>query len=177
MKVFVLSVLSVVIVGCSFFSKTKNTIYTLDRVPGTVVAARGTPIAINSVELPPGLDRKEIAVRKANNLLDVRSNELWSSTFSDQVLHTLAFDLADRLPPGMMILPGDTKPANVHGLDIVFEELAAGPDNKVTIDARIGARTEHVEAPITSLDSASVATGMSQALAQLADRIVATMGR
>jgi uncharacterized lipoprotein YmbA len=165
------------LIGCSFFSKTKNTIYTLDRVPGTAVAARGTPIAINSVELPPGLDRKEIAVRKANNQLDVRSNELWSSTFSDQVLHTLAFDLADRLPAGMMILPGDTKPASVRGLDVVFEELGAGPENKVTIDARIGARTEHVEVPITSLDSANVATGISEGLAQLADRIVATMGR
>jgi len=177
MKPFVLFVLFVGISGCSFFSKTKNTIYTLDRVPGTVVAVRGTPIAINSVELPPGLDRKEIAVRKANNQLDVRSNELWSSTLSDQVLHTLAFDLADRLPAGMMILPGETKPASVHGLDIVFEELAAGPDNKVTIDARIGARTEHIEVPITSLDSANLASGTSQALAQLADRIVATMGR
>ncbi|HLJ74547.1 MAG TPA: ABC-type transport auxiliary lipoprotein family protein, partial [Thermoanaerobaculia bacterium] len=107
----------------------------------------------------------------------VRSNELWSSTLSDQVLHTLAFDLADRLPAGMMILPGETKPASVHGLDIVFEQLAAGPDNKVTIDARIGARTEHIEVPITSLDSANLASGTSQALAQLADRIVATMGR
>ena len=175
MKRFVLFLLFVV--SCSFFSKTKNTIYTLDRVPGTVVSARGTPIAISSIELPPGLDRKEVAVRKANNQLDVRSSQLWSSTLSDQALHTLAFDLADRLPAGMMILPGDTKPASVHAIDVVFEELAAGPDNKVTIDARIGARTEHIEVPIASLDSANVASGTSQALAQLADRIVATMGR
>jgi uncharacterized lipoprotein YmbA len=177
MKRFVPFVLFVVISGCSFFSKTKNTIYTLDRVPGTAVAARGTPIAINSIELPPGLDRKEIVVRKANNQLDVRSNQLWASTFSDQVLHTLAYDIADRLPAGMMILPGDTKPASVHAMDIVFEELAAGPDNKVTLDARINARTEHIEVPISSLDSAQVASGIGQALAQLADRIVATMAR
>jgi hypothetical protein len=77
----------------------------------------------------------------------------------------------------MMILPGDTKPANVRAIDVVFEELAAGPDNKVAIDAHIGTRTEHVEVPIASLDSANVASGTSQALAQLADRIVATMGR
>src|SRR5207248_3116012 len=99
-------------VSCSFFSKTKNTIYTIDRVPPAAApaAVRGTPIAINSIELPAGFDRKEVVVRKANNQLDVRGTQQWPASLSDVVLHTLAFDLADRLPPGMMILPGATKP-------------------------------------------------------------------
>ena len=159
--------------GCSFFSKTKSTIYTLDRVPGQVTNARGTPIAINAIELPAGFDRKEIVVRKANSQLDVRGTQQWPATLSDVVLHTLAFDLADRLPPGMMILPGDMKPASVRAMDVVFEDLSAGPDAKVVVDARIGTTPQHIEVPITSLDSQNVATGLSQALAQLADRIVA----
>jgi uncharacterized lipoprotein YmbA len=173
MKISVLSVLSVVMMGCSFFSKTKSDIYTLDRVPGQVVAAKGTPIAINSIELPAGFDRKEIVARKANNQLEVRGTQQWPATLSDVVLHTLAFDLADRLPAGMMILPGDTKPASVRAIDIVFEDLAAGPDAKIVLDARIGTTPEHIEVPIPSLNSQNVASGMSQALAQLADRIVA----
>jgi uncharacterized lipoprotein YmbA len=173
MKISVLSVLSVVMIGCSFFSKTKNTIYTLDRVPGQVVEAKGTPIAINTIELPAGFDRKEIVVRKANNQLDVRATEQWPATLSDVVLHTLAFDLADRLPAGMMILPGDTRPPSVHAIDVVFEDFSAGPDAKIVVDVRIGKTPTRIEAPITSLSSQSVAGGMSQALAQLADRIVA----
>lgn len=163
----------VLLAGCSFFSKTKNNIYTIDRVPGQVVTARGTPIAINSIELPAGFDRKEVVVRKANNQLDVRGTQQWPATLSDVVLHTLAFDLADRLPAGMMILPGATKPAAVHGMDVVFEDFSAGPDAKVTLDVRMGTARDHIEVPVTSLNSADVATGMSQALAQLADHIVA----
>ena len=172
MKRFVLFILFVVI-GCSFFSKTKNNIYTLDRVPAQVTNVLGTPIAINSIELPAGFDRKEIVVRKANNQLDVRGTQQWPATLSDVALHTLAFDLADRLPAGMMILPGDTPPASVRRLDVVFEDLSAGPDSKIVLDARIGATPAHIEVPIQSLDSQNVASGMSQALAQLADRIVA----
>jgi len=159
--------------SCSFFSKTKSTIYTIDRVPSQVTAARTTPMAINSIELPAGFDRKEIVVRKANNQLDVRGTEQWPATLSDVVLHTLAYDLADRLPAGMMILPGATKPASAKSIDIVFEDLSAGPDPKVVLDARIGSARERIEVPVTSLKSADVATGMSQALAQLADRLVA----
>jgi uncharacterized lipoprotein YmbA len=165
----------ILLTSCSFFSKTKSAIYTIDRIPPAVApaAVRGTPIAINSVELPAGFDRKEVVVRKANNQLDVRGTQQWPATLSDVVLHTLAFDLADRLPPGMMILPGATKPASVHGIDVVFEDLSAGPDAKVTLDARMGTAREHIEVPVPSLDSANVATGMSQALGQLADHIAA----
>jgi len=163
--------------GCSFFSKTKNNIYSLDRIPGTPVAARGTPLAIESLELPPDVDRREIVVRKVDHLLDVRSNELWSADLKPLVLHTLAFDLASRLPEGMVILPGQTVPAAMRPIDVVFEELAAGPDQKVVLDARwkLDNITHHetIAVDIPSLDSKSVAAGMSQAVAQLAERIAA----
>jgi uncharacterized lipoprotein YmbA len=160
-------------VGCSFFGKgTKSQIYSLDRVPGAAVAISGAPVGIDSIELPPGFDRKEIVVRKANNELDVRGTQQWGAVLSQEVLHTLAFDLAARLPAGMVIMPGTAKPANMRSIDVAFEDLAAGPDAKVTLDARWGgAHHEHIEVPIPSLDSANVASGTSQALAQLADRI------
>jgi uncharacterized lipoprotein YmbA len=166
--------------GCSFFSRTKNNIYSIDRIPGTPVAMRGTPLGIESLELPPGVDRREIVVRKADQKLDVRSNELWSADLKPLVLHTLAFDLASRLPEGMVVLPGETKPAAMRPIDVVFEQLAAGPDPKVVLDARwkLDNVTHHesIAVDIPSLDSKNVATGMSQALAQLADRIAASHG-
>jgi uncharacterized lipoprotein YmbA len=160
--------------GCSFFSKTKSQIYSLERIPGAAVTIAGAPVGIDSIELPPGFDRKEIVVRKANNQLDVRGTQQWGAVLSEEVLHTLAFDLAARLPAGMVIMPGTAKPAAMRGIDVAFEELAAGPDAKVVVDARWGGgHHEHIEVPIPSLDSANVATGTSQALAQLADRIAA----
>ena len=162
--------------GCSFFSRTKNNIYSLDVIKGTAVSpARGTPVGIESLELPPGLDRREIVVRKADHQLEVRPNELWSAGLQSLVLHTLAFDLASRMPEGMVILPGEVKPAAMRPIDITFEELSAGPDNKVTLDAHWKldnvAHHETIAIEIPSVDSKNVAVGMSQALAALADRI------
>jgi len=165
---------ALLLAGCSFFSKTKSQIYSLERIPGTVVAITGVPIAIDNVDLPPGFDRKDIVVRKPNNQLDVRGTQQWGATLSQEVLHTLAFDLAARLPAGMVILPGAIKPATVRSIDVAFEEIAAGPDAKVVVDARWDRmHHERIEVPIASLDSANVASGMSQALATLADRIAA----
>lgn len=166
--------LIVLLTGCSFFSKTKSQIYSLERIPGSPVALSGAPVAIDNLELPPGFDRKDIVVRKAGSELDVRGTQQWAATLSEEVLHTLAFDLASRLPAGMVILPGAVKPATVRSIDVAFEEIAAGPDAKVVVEARWGGtRHERIEVPIASLDSANVAGGISQALATLADRIAA----
>jgi uncharacterized lipoprotein YmbA len=172
-------VVLVLLSGCSFFSKSKSTVYSIDRVTPAAVtsAARGVPFGIDNVELPPGVDRREIVVRKANHQLDIRSNELWSASLQDLVVHTLAYDLAARLPEGMLILPGETRPASMRTIDVTFEELAAGPDARVHVDARWKAggvaHHEQFAVDIPATDSASVATGMSQALAVLADRIAA----
>ena len=180
-------VLTLFLTGCSFFSKSQSRFYSLDRIPpaAPASAARGLPIGIDSIELPPGLDRREIVVRKADHQLDVRPAEQWSASLQPLVLHTLAFDLASRLPEGTVILPGETKPAGAtRSIDIAFEELAAGPDAKVVLDARWIVRTagqpdaahrEQIAINIPSLDSANIAAGMSQAIAALADRIAAQL--
>ena len=181
-------VLTLLLTGCSFFSKTQSKFYSLDRIPPATppAAIQGLPVAIDGIELPPGLDRREIVVRKADHQLDVRPNEQWSALLQPLVLHTLAFDLADRLPEGMLILPGAAKPSGaLRSIDVVLEELAAGPDAKVVLDGRWVLRIagqpdvtrhERIVVDIASLDSANVASGVSQALAQLADRIAAGLG-
>src|SRR6185503_17842991 len=95
--------LTVLMVGCSFFSRSKNTIYSLERIPpaAPVATVRGLPVGIDSVELPPGFDRREVVVRKADQQLDVRSTQQWSASLQEMVLHTLAFDLANRVTEGM----------------------------------------------------------------------------
>jgi uncharacterized lipoprotein YmbA len=177
--------------ACSFFSQSKNNFYALDPVSptGPVVTMHGVAVGIGGIELPPGLDRRELVVRKADQQLDVRSTEQWAASLQPLVLHALAVDLARRLPEGTVILPGEAKPAGgVRSIDVVFEELAAGPDAKITVDAswvvhelvRDGSRPEvshheHFTVDTGTLDSAKIATGMSQAIAVLADRIAAQL--
>jgi len=177
--------LTLLLAGCGFFSKTQSKFYSLDRLPPAAppVATRGLPVAIDGVELPPGLDRREIVVRLANQQLQVRSNEQWSASLQPLVLHTLAYDVADRLPEGMVILPGATRPSGaVRAIDVVFEDFMAGPDAKVVLDGRwivrVSGQTdvthhERISIDIPSLDSPNVASGTSQAVAAFAERIAA----
>lgn len=181
MKIRGALLLMLLVTGCGFFSKSKSTVYTIEKIPGTALTRTGTPVGIDVVELPPGLDRREVVVRQPEHKLDIRGNELWSASLEEMVLHTLAFDLASRLPEGMVILPGQVKPAtNVRGIDVVVEDFAAGPENRVVLNARWILREngradvthrEQIAIDVPSLTSANVATGFSQALAALADRI------
>ena len=171
--------------GCGFFSKSAPPkLYSLDRVAPAAVSATPAllPIGIDSVELPPGVDRREMAVRQPDNRLEVRSSEQWSAPFKEIVLHTLAFDLAARLPVGSVIVPGETKPAAMRAIDVAFEELAAHADRTVVLDARWIVREpgrpevahhDRIVVNVPSLDAAQIATGISQALAGLADRMAA----
>ena len=171
--------------GCSFFSRSKPPQYfSLDVVPGTAVAARATRVGIGTVELPPGFDRREIVVRQANQQLEVRESQLWSATLGQLVMHTLAFDVASRLPQGMMVLPGEARPPAIRTIDVAFENLAAGPGNSVTLDAHWVlhdpgradvSHLEHIAIDVPSTGGADVASGMSRALAALADRISAQL--
>ena len=173
--------------GCGFLRRPEVHHYALEPITPAAPAAAvaGPPLGVDAVELPPGLDRREIVVRRADHRLDVRGTELWAASLETMVLHTLAFDLAGRLPAGMVVLPGQAQPAGgMWAIDVAFAELAAGPERQVVLDARwtlrapgaadLGGRARIVE-PLASLDSAEIAAGTSRALAALADRIVAEL--
>ena len=181
-----LAPLLLLLAGCGFFSKSAPPkLYSLDRLPPTAppaAAVRALPIGIDAVELPPGIDRREIVVRQPDHRLEVRGGEQWSAPFKNLVLHTLAFDLAARLPVGMVIVPGEAKPATMRSIDVAFEELAALSDRTVVADARWVlhepgrpdiAHRDRLVVNVASLDAAQIATGISQALAGLADRMAA----
>jgi uncharacterized lipoprotein YmbA len=176
--------LALLIGGCGFFKAQQKEYFALDSVPPAAApaAVSGSPIGIGSVELPPAIDRREIVVREEDQRLELRGRELWAGPLESMVVHTLAFDLADRLPEGMVVLPGQAKPAGaMRSIYVVIETMEAGPQNALVLDARwsVGATTpatarhERIEVPLASLDSGAIATGTSTALGILADRIVA----
>ena len=133
------------------------------------------PVGIDALELPPGLDRRGIVLRGADHKVEVRGTNQWTSDLQEMVLHTLAFDLANRLPEGMVVLPGQPKPNAMRPISIAFDDLAAGPDKVFVLDARwtLGDVTHHerITMQLQSVDSPAIVTAMNQALATLADRI------
>lgn len=173
--------------GCGFFKKTQSQFFSLATIPPATAAAAasGLPVGIDGVELPPGIDRREIVVRSAGGELKVRGTEQWAAPLEEMVMHTLAFDLANRLPAGMVVLPGQAKPTGaMRSLYVVFEDLAAGEDSEFVLDARWVLTTpggsertgrERITVPLPSLDSGQIVTGKSQALATLAERILAAI--
>lgn len=178
--------LAMLVAGCGFLKPQQKKYYALEAVPPAAPAAtlQGPPIGIGSVELPPGIDRREIVVREKEQRLELRGRDLWASPLEAMVVHTLAFDLANRLPVGMVVLPGALKPAGaMRSLYVIIETFEAGPESALVLDARwsIGpvtpasTRRERIEIPLESLESAAIANGMSRALGVLADRVVAQL--
>ena len=92
--------LTALLAGCGLFSRPKNTFYSLQTIPATAPTATappavvtGAPVGIDSVELPPGLDRRDLFVRGAEHKVDVRGTNQWTAPLHEMVVHTLAFDL------------------------------------------------------------------------------------
>ncbi len=176
---------ALLLAGCGFFNRAKSRIFSLERTaPAAPVVVRGLPVGIDAFELPPGFDRKDIVVRNRDLTVEVRERDQWSGAFEPMVLHTLASNLADRLPNGMVVLPGQAKPLAMRSIDIVFEDLAATADRAIVVDARWTLRErgtpdvafhEQMRVDLESVESAAIAAGMSRALGQLADRIAAQL--
>ena len=176
-----LVIVAIVLSGCGIFSRPPNTFYSLQTSGGQAIVpvpADAPPIGIDGIELPPGLDRRGVVVREEDGKLDVRGRNQWAGPLEDMVIHTLAFNLARRLPEGMVVLPGQAKPAGaMRSIFIVFEELAPGPEPVFVLDARWTmsgtSHHERITVPMESLDSDDVVAAMSQSLATLSDRIAA----
>jgi uncharacterized lipoprotein YmbA len=178
--------LVVLVSGCGFLKRPQNQFWSLDTVPpaGAPRTIGGVPLGVDGIELPPGIDRRGIVVREAGNRIDERGTHQWASPLEAMVIHTLSFDLASRLTEGMVVLPGQAKPAAMRSLYVTFEDLAPGPDNVFVLDARwvitgtgIEEMTGHerITVNMPSLDNEHVVAAMSSALGTLADRIVATL--
>ena len=141
-----------------------------------MAAASGAPIAIDAIELPPALARRGIVVRDEHGKLEVRGTHQWAAPLEDMVAHTLAFNLANRLPEGMVVLPGQPKPGGaIRSLAVVFEDLSPGPGGVFVLDARWvlanAVHDERITVELPSTESSDIVSAMSQALATLADRI------
>ncbi|MGA7616883.1 MAG: PqiC family protein [Thermoanaerobaculia bacterium] len=171
--------------GCSIFSRPKNQFYQLEIIPpaGAVAGVSGLPVGVDPIELPPEIVRNGIVVEQKDQKLDVRGTEQWGAPFQEMFTHAIAFDLAARLPEGMVVLPGQVKPpsGSMRPIGLNVARFAAGPGPVVVLDAHwiLGGVSHHetIRVALQSLDTPDVVSGMSRAVGELADSIAAGLAR
>lgn len=162
--------------------------YTLEPIPpaqqDASKPALKLPVEVGDPSIPPEIDRDAVVVSTGGDQLDVSSNDQWGGPVGKLIRQSLTADLTARLAPGSVLAPGTPAPkrglhvitlnvthfmADTSGhvaLDVSWSLLPAGSSNVI----RQGHETISVQGP--SGGSGTAAAGMSQALAQLADRLV-----
>jgi len=191
----IFAVLAVVLAACS---SAPTRFHTLDPVPPGSAAAKprpAVPVRVDSVTVPPELDRPQIVRRAGPGRLDLADGDRWAGALDELARRALAADLALRLPAGAMVRADDpAPPASLHRLDVVIERFEGALGGPVSLDAHwtlLGAAPgqqqerqalaqgeERIEVPVEMSAGADVdgtVTAMSAALGVLADRIAAVM--
>ena len=161
--------------------------YTLEPIPPQQDAAKSAlhpPIEVGDPGVPPEIDRDAVVVSAGGGRLDVSSTDQWGGPIGKLIRQCLTTDLTTRLAPGSVLAPG--APAPKSGLRVVsvhVERFIADTGGHVVLDASwsvlpagssnvIRQGHEQISVQGASGGSDAAAAGMSQALAQLADRLV-----
>ena len=172
--------------GCGQSASTQ--FYTLRPVAPAagVRAAPALPIRIARVEVPGSFDRPEIVREQDGNQLKVDDLSHWSASLGQLMRAALVENLIKRLPNGQIVPVDAPKPAAV--IEISVEIVAIHETaNSLSIQAT-WTQTRPSAADSTTVQGASFSVPMAnrtngayadslgQALAQLADAIVARLG-
>lgn len=156
------------------------------------VAPRSTPrpyqgpeVRVDAVHIPPSLDRMEIVGDVAAGELEISDLEHWSASLGQMARQTLSADLAARMPAGRLIFPHLPKPEGAMGISVDVLNFNAAHDD-ADLDASwvftsadsartCGGGTASLQTHRSTVGAAAIVRGWSALLAQLADRIVATL--
>lgn len=173
-------------VGCA--SSPQARFYTLEpRASGQAPAAlAGPPVSVADVELPPTLDRRKLVYRTASAEVAIQPYERWSAPLDLMIRRTLATNLARRLQPGAVVLPGQPEPPDgFRSIVVVVERFAPGPDGHVSLRANwylqdLEGRLSHRQRETVRVEAGGntgerAAAAMSDALAELARRMADTL--
>jgi uncharacterized lipoprotein YmbA len=164
--------------------------YTLTEVPATtrIPAADDTlPVRLDRVTIPTELDRSQLVRRIDATRLQIIDGDRWAAPLDDTIRRVLSGDLAARLPPGMVANPNEPSIGEKRQLlSVDIAEFYGDAACTVTLrvawllkqpDSQSSRGTEEVRIPATGDCSGAGAlpSAMSQALAQLSDRIAAAI--
>jgi uncharacterized lipoprotein YmbA len=155
--------------------------------PGAPNAYQGPALRVDSVTVPPAFDRLELVTETRPAQLKIEDLDEWSAPLVDEARQTLSADLIARLPAGRVIFPHLMKPEGTLGLSVDVLEFHADDAGASmlaswSIDAASGNHgatggTATLRIPLSAGTSPAMVTAWDQLLAQLADRIVDSLGR
>jgi uncharacterized lipoprotein YmbA len=166
--------------------------YTLTEVPATgrLAAAGDTvPVRLDRVTIPTELDRSQLVRRIDATRLQIIDGERWAAPLEDTIRRVLSGDLAARLPPNMVANPNEPLVGEKRrSLSVDITEFYGDATCAVTLraawvlkqpDSQSSRGTEEARIPAGGDCSGAGAlpTAMSQALAQLSERIAAAIAR
>jgi uncharacterized protein len=168
--------------GCA--TSPKSRFYALEPVPGGRIAepVSGPPIVVDAVHLPDVLDRLALVRRAGPTQLQISDTDRWAAPLDGMSRRVLAWDLAARLPMGLVVAPDAPKPPDAaRGLVVSVERFDADAAGQVRLDAVWTLLAGSPQKPVIErretilVDGAdrfaSEPAAMSRALGLLADRI------
>jgi uncharacterized protein len=161
------------------------TLYTLVPVAGTSDAAPAGAVALARMEVAHYLDRPQIVRRHDAYALATDDAERWAEPLDEMMPRVLVAELTERLPhmriaqssSGML---GDAD----RSLAVSIERFDVDPDGTVVLDARWSVRgrtgagpldTAEIREHAASSDTDDLVAAMSRCLAELSDRLAASL--
>jgi uncharacterized protein len=176
--------------GCSSIPPLRY--YTLGEVPGTTRLAASdntVPVRLDRITIPTELDRDQLVRRIDATRLKIAENDRWAAPLEDTIRRVLSGDLATRLPSGLVVDPNEPAIGEKRqSLSVDIQDYFGDTSCAVTLraawvlrppDAQSSSGVEEVRIPGSGdcAGAASLPAVMSQALAQLSDRIAAAIVR
>jgi uncharacterized protein len=162
--------------------------YTLDPIPlqhGGAVSS-GAPVQVGDVTIPAPLDRLSFVTQASPNRIDISDQDRWAAPLDGMIRRVLAANLASRLSSRRVLMPGDPTPAGpILTVMLNVRDFIGDASGNVRLDAdwSVLDRNQHPlftrQASITrkarSGQAGPIAAAMSDALAELSDRIAASI--
>ena len=174
------------IAGCSHSPPMRYV--TLSAAPAATPPAisRMDPVQLTAVHIPGELDRPEVVTQISSNQVSVDEGTRWAAPLARMMRRTLAEDLSSRLPEGAFVLPDAPAPTDTRALVVTVLDIQADADETLRLQAAWSLSAGHparveltrqatLTAQMTESDAAGQAASLSRVLAQLADRIAASI--
>jgi uncharacterized lipoprotein YmbA len=144
------------------------------------------PVRVDRVTIPTELDRSQLVRRVDATRLQIMDGDRWAAPLEDTIRRVLSIDLASRLPPNMVANPYEPSVGEKRqSLSVDIEEFYGDATCAVTLraswllkqpDTQSSRGTEETKVPANgACNTAVLPATMSQALAQLSDRIAAAI--
>ncbi|GAB5468607.1 MAG: hypothetical protein Kilf2KO_16370 [Rhodospirillales bacterium] len=178
---------SVLLLGACASDPPPN-VFTLVALPATQsLPAGGSVISVEPVDIPRYLDRPQIVRYGTTYQLEVSETARWGEPFGAMVTRVLIQDLSLRLPGAQIFTDGDAASVPAQRvLEVSFTGFEPDPTNTIVLSARWVVRqandrtvlsSDAAEIRTTARDAtmAGLASAMSDALAQLSQRIASSL--